>query len=225
MKHITGAYFSPTGGTKRALESVCSLFEGETELFELTGPDKKGKTFGAEDLLILALPVYAGQRPAVPGLLDSLKGDNTPCVILATYGNRHYDDALAQIKREMGERGFRCAGAAAVITPHIFAPTLGVGRPDEADMEALAAFIQGVQDKLSQPDWTEAEVPGNPSPRPQAGGAGKEGPGLGHLPGVRLLCSGMPHRGYGLQDPAVGRSQVHQLYVLCGPLPGGRPGL
>ena len=43
MKHITGAYFSPTGGTKRALESVCSLFEGETELFELTGPDKKAK--------------------------------------------------------------------------------------------------------------------------------------------------------------------------------------
>ncbi len=120
-----------------------------------------------EDLLVLALPVYAGQRPAVPGLLDGLKGENTPCVILATYGNRHYDDALAQMKREMGERGFRCVGAAAVITPHIFAPTLGVGRPDEEDMEALKSFVQGVEEKLSQPGWTEAEVPGNPSPAPK----------------------------------------------------------
>ena len=120
-----------------------------------------------EDLLVLALPVYAGQHPAVPGLLDGLKGENTPCVILATYGNRHYDDALAQMKREMGERGFRCVGAAAVITPHIFAPTLGVGRPDEEDMETLKSFVQGVEEKLSQPGWTEAEVPGNPSPAPK----------------------------------------------------------
>ena len=37
----------------------------------------------------------------------------------------------------------------------------------DKNMEALAAFIQGVQDKLSQPDWTEAEVPGNPSRVPK----------------------------------------------------------
>ena len=72
------------------------------ELLELTGPNKKEKQLAPEDLLVLALPVYAGQHPAVPGLLDGLKGENTPCVILATYGNRHYDDTLAQMKREMG---------------------------------------------------------------------------------------------------------------------------
>ena len=89
------------------------------------------------------------------------------CVLLAAYGNRHYDDTLAQMKREMGERGFRCVGAAAVITPHIFAPTLGVGRPDEADCAALEVFARKVLEKLSQPEWAEAEVPGNPSPAPK----------------------------------------------------------
>ena len=167
MKAVTGAYFSPTGGTKRALESICGLFEGEAELLELTGPNKKEKQFTPEDLLVLALPVYAGQHPAVPGLLDGLKGEDTPCVIVATYGNRHYDDTLAQTKREMQERGFRCAGAAAVITPHIFAPTLGVGRPDDVDTTVLKQFVQCIRDKLAQPDWTEAEVPGNPSPDPK----------------------------------------------------------
>ena len=93
MTHTFGAYFSPTGGTKRALEAVCGLLGGESEYLPLTGPDKKEKTFGPEELLVLALPVYAGQIPAVPGLLDGLKGDNTPCILLATYGNRHYDNA------------------------------------------------------------------------------------------------------------------------------------
>ena len=167
MKHITGAYFSPTGGTKRALEAVCGLLGGETEYIPLTGPDKRKKAFGPEELLVLALPVYAGQHPAVPGLLDGLKGENTPCILIAAYGNRHYDDTLAQMKREMGERGFRCVGAAAVITPHIFAPTLGAGRPDSRDLEALTGFVKKVCDKLEQPDWTEAEVPGNPSPAPK----------------------------------------------------------
>ena len=167
MNKITGAYFSPTGGTKRALETVCGLFGKETEYLELTGPDKKGKQFTSQDLLVLALPVYAGQRPAVPALLDGLKGENTPCILVAAYGNRHYDDALAQMKREMEERGFRCVGAAAVITPHTFAPTLGAGRPDAEDTKVLKAFVQGVEKKLSQSDWAQAEVPGNPSPAPK----------------------------------------------------------
>ena len=28
---VTGAYFSPTGGTKRALEALCGLFSGEAD--------------------------------------------------------------------------------------------------------------------------------------------------------------------------------------------------
>lgn len=164
MSHTFGAYFSPTGGTKRALEAVCGLLGGESESFPLTGPDKKEKTFGPEELLVLALPVYAGQIPAVPGLLDGLKGDNTPCVLLATYGNRHYDNALAQMKRLMEARGFRCVGAAAVVTPHIFAPTLGVGRPDGEDLEVLGRFAQDVKDRLASGAAGSVELPGDPEP-------------------------------------------------------------
>ena len=167
MKRVTGAYFSPTGGTRRALEAICALFHEECDLIELTGPDRQSRQLGRDGLLVLALPVYAGQRPAVPGLLDGLAGEETPCLLVATYGNRHYNDALAQMRRELGERGFRCAGAAAVITPHIFAPTLGVGRPDEEDLTALRSLVRGVVEKLERPDWTQAEVPGNPAPPPR----------------------------------------------------------
>ena len=86
---MTGAYFSPTGGTKRALEELCGLLGEETDYVELTGPQKQSRQLGREDLLVLALPVYAGQIPAVPGLLDGLRGEDTPCVLVAAYGNRH----------------------------------------------------------------------------------------------------------------------------------------
>ena len=165
-RNITGACFSPTGGTRRALEDLCGLF-GRAELLELGAGRRWERTMGRNELLILALPVYAGQIPAVPGLLDGLRGEETPCVLAAAYGNRHYDNALAQMKKEMNARGFRCAAGAAVVTPHVFAPTLGAGRPDEADLEVLAAFARQVEEKLSRPDWEEAQLPGDPNPPPK----------------------------------------------------------
>ncbi len=163
---IIGAYFSPSGGTKRATELLCGLF-GDYETLDLGGRERAARHFGQDELLVLGLPVYAGQIPAVPGLLDGLSGENTPCVLAATYGNRHYDDALAQMKDLMGKRGFRCVAAAAVITPHIFAPSLGMGRPDEADEAVLKDLVRKVQEKLAEENWVEAAVPGNPSPAPK----------------------------------------------------------
>lgn len=167
MYQVIGAYFSPTGGTKRATETVCGLL-GEAEYLDLGGRERAQRSFGPQELLVLALPVYAGQMPAVPGLLDGLKGDGTPCVVVATYGNRHYDDTLAQVQRLMEERGFRCVGAAAVITPHIFAPTLGVGRPDEEDIAKLEPFAKGVLKKLKEGNFAHVQLPGNPTPAPKA---------------------------------------------------------
>ena len=29
--------------------------------------------------------------------MEALKGDQTPCVVVGTYGNRHYDDAVVAL--------------------------------------------------------------------------------------------------------------------------------
>lgn len=223
MTHTFGAYFSPTGGTKRALEAVCGLLGGESESFPLTGPDKKEKTFGPEELLVLALPVYAGQIPAVPGLLDGLKGDNTPCVLLATYGNRHYDNALAQMKRLMEARGFRCVGAAAVVTPHIFAPDPGGGTPGTArTWRSWAAFAQDVKDRLASGAGGQRGAARRPGAARPPRRPGEEGPGLGHLPGLRLLRPGVPPPGPWIPRPCCGiwRS-ASAVWPVC---PGARWG-
>lgn len=164
MKYrITGAYFSPAGGTRRAVETLCSCWEGEKSFLEL-GVQRPEVHLGKEDLLVLGLPVYADTIPDVPGLLDGLNGEETPCVVMAAYGNCKYGDALAQTQKLMGERGFRCVAGIAVITPHVFAPVLGSERPDAEDMEVLRDFAAQVETKLSAADWQEASLPGNPEP-------------------------------------------------------------
>ena len=161
--------FSARGTTQACASTIASGMNMETVSCNwLEKPCTEPMAIAREDRLLFSMPVYAGYIPKLCAkMVKNLQGDETPAVIAAVYGNRHYDDTLAQMKREMGERGFRCVGAAAVITPHIFAPTLGVGRPDEADCAALEVFARKVLEKLSQPEWAEAEVPGNPSPAPK----------------------------------------------------------
>ncbi|MBO5340287.1 MAG: EFR1 family ferrodoxin [Oscillospiraceae bacterium] len=167
MRKITLACFSPAGGTRRAAEQMAALLGGADTYLDLGDAGQRAACLGADELLLLALPVYAGQIPAVKGLLNGLRGENTPCVLLAAYGNRHYDDALAQMKAMLEEQGFCCVGAAAVITPHVFAPTLGRGRPDEADRDLLAQLAQKVTQRLERGQIHSAKLPGNPRPEPK----------------------------------------------------------
>lgn len=167
MRNITVACFSPSGGTCRAAHLLADLLGGANTWLDLIDPKQRGMKLNEDDLLVLALPVYAGQVPAVEGLLDGLSGEGTPCVLLAAYGNRHYDDALAQMRAWSEKHGFRCVGAAAVITPHIFAPQLGAGRPDEEDMALLKDFAGQVLAKLEKGAWDEVALPGQRSPEPK----------------------------------------------------------
>lgn len=167
MKKITLACFSPAGGTRRAAEQMAELLGGADTYLDLDHAGQRTARLGADELLVLALPVYAGQIPAVAGLLDGLQGENTPCVLLAAYGNRHYDHALAQMKAALERQGFCCVGAAAVITPHIFAPTLGRGRPDAADLAVLARLAQTVSERLERGEVRGVELPGDPRPEPK----------------------------------------------------------
>lgn len=163
-------WFSPTGGTKRSVDILCSCLglpvEREVDFAEA---ENREKTVELEEneLLIAAVPVYAGQIPPVENLYRNVKGNSTPCVIAVCYGNRHYDDALAQLKKLLEERGFVCIGAIACIIPHIYSDKLGKGRPNEADGEIISLFADKVKEKLEKNDVSEITVPGNPAPEPK----------------------------------------------------------
>lgn len=170
MKHkVTAVYFSPTGGTKLAVQRFTENFTAAV-LIDNTLPEQRSKqfVFGADELVIVANPVYAGQIPQVPGLWQNLQGDDTPCVLLACYGNRHYDDTLAQMQCLLAKRGFKVIGAAAVIIPHIFSSVLGSERPDAADTQILADFAAKIVAKLKAGQYDALQLPGNPMPEIKA---------------------------------------------------------
>lgn len=153
-------FFSPTEGTARATGLLCDAIGVPFVSVDLTLPEarRQSRLFAADDLVVFGLPVYGGRMPQIPGLLDGLQGENTPVVLCACYGNRHYDDMLLEWKTEMEKRGFVCIAAAAIVIPHVYSNLLGRGRPDEEDLPAIRAFAHAVMNKR---DKISVAMPGS----------------------------------------------------------------
>lgn len=157
-------YFSPTNGTKNAINLLAKQISSNYTEIDLTNPKKRETTykFNENSLIIVAAPVYMGQLPLVDGLFNNLKGNNTPCVIMASYGNRHYDDTLAQMKYLLENQGFICIGAITSIIPHIYSEKLGLNRPDTIDLNIFKEFSTKLFDKLN--NISSVILPGKSTP-------------------------------------------------------------
>lgn len=168
---IYKAIFSPTYGTAHAASILAeqlslNIATDKIRKLDLTLPSARETQhyFSDSDLVIAGAPVYGGQLPPVPGLFENLHGNQTPCVLLAGYGNRHYDDALAQLKGLMIRQGFLPVGAIACIIPHVFSEKVGAGRPNVADLSAITGFASALKGKFEYDRFEIAYVPGDPNP-------------------------------------------------------------
>lgn len=166
---LTTMYFSPTGTTRRTAETYTESLARElaperieTLDFGLPGSREEIPAFGREDFLILGLPVYAGRVPNVlRSYIAGLRGEGTPAVLLALYGNRSPGDALAELRELLGEGGFRVIGAGAFIGEHSFSRMLAKGRPDARDLAEIRRFASALAAKFRAGDFSEEyPVPG-----------------------------------------------------------------
>ena len=103
------------------------------------------RSFAAEDFVVFAAPVYAGRLPDVSlERFRSLRGQQTPCIVAVTYGNRHYDDALLELTELVTAQGFQVRGAAALVGRHTYGD-IQPERPDEDDRVENEAFVARLQ--------------------------------------------------------------------------------
>ncbi len=120
----------------------------------------------SDDVLLFSMPVYGGFIPQVCAhMAKNLKGDYTPAVIAAVYGNRHYDDALLQMKDILTEQGFVVIAAGAFLAEHSVFPSVASGRPDARDkaaMEDFAAKCCSLLKKKDIKEYGEIMLPGTP---------------------------------------------------------------
>ena len=142
IKQITGVYFSPTGNTKTAVELIAAQLSSQQSLLDLTGPGKRPDYhFLENEAVIIGVPVYGGRVPAVAAeRLKKLHGRKTAAVLVVTYGNRAYEDALLELKLILVRQGFRPVAAGAVPAEHNIVRSIAQGRPDKQDRKKLKQF-------------------------------------------------------------------------------------
>lgn len=145
MNYVT-VYFSPTGTAEKNSVSITeALAEGEKiGRVDLTSHSMREteKVFSADDFVVFGAPVYGGRIPEVAAQrFARMHGQQTPCIVTVTYGNRDYDDALLELMDIVQTNGFVVQAAAALIGQHTFGQ-VQVGRPNEDDLKENRQFAQ-----------------------------------------------------------------------------------
>lgn len=153
LKQITSIYFSPTESTKCVTELIAEQIHGNHESIDLTDAVKVRPDYGFDEneAVLVGVPVYGGRVPETAvRRLRKLHGHRTPAVLIVTYGNRAYDDALLELKDILTEQGFCPAAAAAVVTEHNIVRTIAAGRPDAQDREELRKFGSRLEQRFHE---------------------------------------------------------------------------
>lgn len=158
-------YFSPTGGTKKVADLISRQFDFETTEIDLSNnmEDFSKFIFSEKDLCIIAVPSFGGRVPmAAMSNIRKLKGNGSKIILVATYGNRAYEDVLLELKDTLTTLGFFCIAAIASVTEHSIMHQFATGRPDLQDKEELIKFSDEIKEVLKHGKVTkDLYVPGN----------------------------------------------------------------
>ena len=85
---------------------------------------------------------------------------------MAVYGNRAFEDTLAELAGLLCAAGFRCTAGVAAVAQHSIFPQFAAKRPDAADAAQLAAFARQVRAALDGGAVPQPVLPGNRPYRP-----------------------------------------------------------
>ena len=195
--------FSPTGGTQRAADLLAGALGGSFSAVDLTDPaaDFSAVTLTPEDVAVIAVPSYGGRVPG-PAVqrLGAMKGNGARAVLLCVYGNRAYEDTLAELADTAKGAGFRVIAGATAIAEHSIAHRYAAGRPDAGDAAQLQDFAGQIRAKLDAGDTTEPALPGN-RPYKKAGGVGLIPKPTGACDRCGLCAAKCPARAIDPKDP------------------------
>lgn len=184
--------FSPTGGTKQVADILSQALGGqcnrEPEGIDLTDPQLvlSEIPLEAEAIAVIAAPCYDGRIPALCAeRILSLRGNGARAVLVCVYGNRAYEDALAELSDLAERAGFSVEAAVAAVAEHSIVREIAAGRPDAEDSRELSAFAAKIGEKLRA-------GPGSPSAKPTLPGNAphKEFPRIGLVPTPDGTCTG-----------------------------------
>lgn len=154
--------FSPTGGSLKAAKTLQQAFNKDGDELDFSQQNFEGIDCKKDDLYIIAAPVFAGRIPA-PAIskLKKIKGNSAPCLAVACYGNRHYQDALLELADSCQAAGFKLIAGLAICTEHSLWRDYAAGRPDKEDKVSLDSFASKILEKLNKDNRSTPSIPGS----------------------------------------------------------------
>ena len=171
INQVYAVYFSPAGTTRKLTATLATAlaesFEAPLEIVDITLPVAREEThaFAAGDLVVCGSPTYAGKLPnkMLSYWKEGLAGNGALAVALVTFGNRAFDNSLAELCACLASSGFHTVGAGAFACRHVFSDTLAAERPDKDDFAELAKFGAAVATRVAKASASPAapEVPGD----------------------------------------------------------------
>lgn len=157
-------YFSPTGGTEKVAGILSGALSEHVIPIDLCdrNADFSAVSFASEDVCVVGVPSYGGRVPAAAvQRLSRMKGHGARAVLAAVYGNRAFEDTLAELKDTLEDAGFVCVAAVAAVAEHSIARQFASGRPDAEDVRQLEGFANAIRVRLGENPLPELNVPGN----------------------------------------------------------------
>ncbi|MBQ7144694.1 MAG: 4Fe-4S binding protein [Oscillospiraceae bacterium] len=171
ITRICAVYFSPTGNNRKIarqiLDRLAARLGAPKKLIDITLPkSREGRyEFEPSDLAIFVLPTYAGKLPnkLLPYMQSAFTGNGAPAVALVSFGNRAFENSLAELNATLAKDGFRPVSGGAFAAEHAFSPSIGTGRPNDADKAELDALADATADFIEKWDGSPVtlNVPGD----------------------------------------------------------------
>ncbi len=167
--------FSPTGGTQKTADLLLESWAAPHEIIDLSDPqvDFSALPIEKEDAVLLAVPSFGGRVPEPAAQrMARLRGNGARCVLLCVYGNRAYEDTLAELYDLAQNSGFIPVAAVAAVAEHSILRQYAAGRPDAQDAAQLRAFSAQTFSRIQEGNFTgPLSLPGN-RPYKNSGGGG-----------------------------------------------------
>lgn len=153
-------YFDPSGETKKVLDVLAEQMGG-AESVDFTAMDKRYDVYRCQrgDVCLIGVPAKNGRVPAEAlGNLMKVKADHAAAILVVTYGQNGYGDALLELRKSMESCGFISVAAAAVM---IGKDSQGNDHPDADDRAQLQEMALKMKEKATWPrKWKDFFVPG-----------------------------------------------------------------
>ena len=171
LRKVWAVYYSATGTTAKvvrtAAEALAERLGLPMEERSFTRPVERAAAlaFTAADLVVVGSPTYAGKLPnkILPDFQEKLRGNGALAVPIVLFGNRSYDNSLAELRSVLEADGFCPMAAGAFVGRHAFTDELAFDRPGWSDLSEAKDFAGRIAEKVRAGAAGPVRVPGDPT--------------------------------------------------------------